>query len=276
MWFAALKRRIQCTRWNVRKIGHMHTILLIDDDSCARETHARLLAMSGMASETAATGRLGVAMARSLTFDLVLIDLRLPDISGIQVAEQMRSHGISCPLVVMTAFPDIQSSFRAGAAGAYGYIEGPVTSEELISLIRNALASVQNHSQQYSPPRTHDRLHEDARIAAVRTALDTDVSLPLATLAAQVNLSVSRLRHLFAATTGTSLSHYRHIQRMNAASLLLRETHLRVSEIAYRVGLEPASLDRAYRKYCGESPTEYRTRQQGDPYTPLTIGRDKK
>ena len=69
-------------------------ILIIDDDEGTRETYARALRSHGFEVSTVATGREGVASATTHTFDVVLVDLRLPDISGLDVVRTLSRYAI--------------------------------------------------------------------------------------------------------------------------------------------------------------------------------------
>jgi AraC family transcriptional regulator len=102
----------------------------------------------------------------------------------------------------------------------------------------------------------------DRRIAAVILWMEdyTGRSGQIAELASLVNLSASRLRHLFKQETGTTPTHYLKEIRLRKAELLLRTTFLSVKEIAGRVGLGSGShFVREFKKAYGVSPTIYRS-----------------
>ena len=102
----------------------------------------------------------------------------------------------------------------------------------------------------------------DRRIAAVIQWMEnhTGSSGQIEELAASVNLSASRLRHLFKQETGTTPTHYLRDLRLRKAELLLRTTFLSVKEIAGRVGLGSGShFVREFKKAYGVSPTIYRS-----------------
>ena len=103
----------------------------------------------------------------------------------------------------------------------------------------------------------------DARIVIVTVVLADSLrySLRRADLCRSVNLSSSRLQHLFKSETGKTLAQYRKDARMDEARLLLRTTLLSVKEIMHRVGIGSAShFAHDFRAACGLSPTQYRSR----------------
>jgi AraC family transcriptional regulator, arabinose operon regulatory protein len=101
----------------------------------------------------------------------------------------------------------------------------------------------------------------DRRIEVVISNMETNCSHPwvVAELANLVNLSASRLRHLFKQETGTTPAQYLKTVRLRKAGMLLRTTFMSVKEIAITVGLTTASyFVREFRKSYGMTPTEYR------------------
>jgi two-component system response regulator AtoC len=108
-------------------------ILIIDDDHEVRTSLQTVLDTLGYATQTAATGEEGLqAMARS-SFDLILCDLRLPGISGLDVLTQKSS---STPLILMTAYGNPDIATQAVHAGAFDYISKPINPDDLIFILR--------------------------------------------------------------------------------------------------------------------------------------------
>jgi AraC-like DNA-binding protein len=103
----------------------------------------------------------------------------------------------------------------------------------------------------------------DSRIRKVVQAIDGKPSQTIQDLSRLVNLSGSRLSHLFKAQTGWNLHSFLWNQRMDKAAALLRSTEMRVKEITDCVGYgQTPSFNRAFKKKFGSSPTSYRCRQQ--------------
>ena len=108
-------------------------ILIIDDDQEVRVSLQTVLDTLGYATQTAATGEDGLhAMGRS-SFDLILCDLRLPGISGLDVLKQKAS---SIPLILMTAYGNPDIATQAVHAGAFDYISKPINPDDLIFILR--------------------------------------------------------------------------------------------------------------------------------------------
>jgi transcriptional regulator GlxA family with amidase domain len=104
---------------------------------------------------------------------------------------------------------------------------------------------------------------DDFRIQQVLQAIESDPSTRISDLACRVNLSNSRLGHLFKGKTGLSLNTFLSNERLEKAADLLRCTEMRVKEITYRVGYrQEPSFNRAFRKRFDTSPASYRKEQR--------------
>ena len=101
----------------------------------------------------------------------------------------------------------------------------------------------------------------DSRIDVVIGLMKAKIAEPLSSeeLARAVNLSTSRLRHLFKSETGVALKQYQKSLRMQLAQTLLARTFLTVKEITIRVGMrDPGRFVRDFKVACGLTPTQYR------------------
>ena len=88
---------------------------------------------------SAETGRDGLDQARKHDFDLIMLDLRLPDIGGLDVLDSLIAQGCRCPIIIMTAYGEVKTAVRAMKAGAHDYITKPFDLEELKMLVEGAL-----------------------------------------------------------------------------------------------------------------------------------------
>ncbi len=117
-------------------------VLLIEDQRSVAQSLKRQLEGEGIRIDLAADGETGLAMARRRTYDVLLVDRRLPKMSGDQLLEQLRHGGDRTPVVVLTGYPDIDSAFRAGRLHAAEYLQkGTLTAAELAGSVRRAAAT---------------------------------------------------------------------------------------------------------------------------------------
>lgn len=248
----------------------MSRVLVVDDDPGTLETFNVVLRDAGFEVRAAATGEAALQVARCQAFELILLDLGLPDLTGTQVLRELRKALIETPVVIMTGFGSVPSAVEAMKLGAADYVEKPLIGDDLIRLVRSACAGSFGSMSRNRPhggiPTVVDRATIlDARIQDVIRIIEREFGAPvsLEDLAARVGLGASRLRHLFRETVGVSLARLRRERRLDAAAGLLIRTHNRVSEICYKVGFpNPVLFDKAFRRRFGLSPKEYRRRHQ--------------
>jgi len=113
-------------------------ILVIDDDLAVRDTMSRMLRGAGYTVDTAATGEEGVAAARGNSFDVILSDLRMPGISGLEVLQRLRDHRVDSAFIVMTGFGTVDTAVEAMKLGAVDFVQKPFLREELLMRVRSA------------------------------------------------------------------------------------------------------------------------------------------
>jgi DNA-binding NtrC family response regulator len=114
------------------------SILVVDDEPAQRDAIAGFLRKKGFTVETAGNGESGVAHVKAHHVDLVLTDFRMPDITGEEVLQSIRSINPAIPVVVITAYGSIESAVGIMKQGAFDYIQKPVDLEELLLIIERA------------------------------------------------------------------------------------------------------------------------------------------
>jgi two-component system response regulator HydG len=113
-------------------------ILVIDDDDAVRESLGRMLRSAGHTVETAETGEEGLAVARVKGYDVILSDMRMPGISGIDVLQRLREQHVDAAFIVMTGFGTIDSAVEAMKLGAVDFVQKPFFRDELLMRVRSA------------------------------------------------------------------------------------------------------------------------------------------
>lgn len=118
----------------------MITVLLVDDQRALRRSLALLLDANGFRTEQAASGEEALAKARTQTFDVIVTDMRMEGLSGIDLLRELRARGHTAPVVVITAYGSIESAVEAMRLGAFDYITKPFDEAEMVEKIRAAHA----------------------------------------------------------------------------------------------------------------------------------------
>ena len=114
------------------------TVLVIDDESGILETLEILLRNEGFAPHMALGGKAGLEKIESLSPDIVLTDVRMPQVGGVEILAAARSHDPDTPVILMTAQATLQSAMQAVNEGAYYYIQKPFRNDELLAILRRA------------------------------------------------------------------------------------------------------------------------------------------
>jgi DNA-binding response OmpR family regulator len=117
----------------------MQNILVIDDDDNLRDTIGLMLEREGFRPILAADGKAGYLEACNSRPDLILIDLRMPGLSGVDVCKKLRASGISTPLIVLSAIGDELDKVLLLEVGADDYVVKPFGARELLARIRAVL-----------------------------------------------------------------------------------------------------------------------------------------
>ncbi|HPW17347.1 MAG TPA: sigma-54 dependent transcriptional regulator [Candidatus Aminicenantes bacterium] len=116
----------------------MRSLLIVEDDPLVRKTLASQLAKKGFDIAVAETGEDGVRAFAEKSPDLVLLDVRLPDIDGLEVLRRIRERDRRAAILVMTAFDDMKTTVEAIKLGAFEYLVKPLNATELDLAIEKA------------------------------------------------------------------------------------------------------------------------------------------
>jgi DNA-binding NtrC family response regulator len=114
-------------------------ILIIDDEEVLQDILTVLIRKEGHTAITAGTGEEGLAVLEREEIDLILLDLMLPGMHGMEVLRQVRQRNADVVVVVITAFSSIESAIQAMREGAFHYIPKPFKNEEVLLTIRKGL-----------------------------------------------------------------------------------------------------------------------------------------
>ncbi|MCK4911149.1 MAG: sigma-54-dependent Fis family transcriptional regulator, partial [Thermodesulfovibrionales bacterium] len=115
------------------------TLLIVEDEETLRESLGRLFEKAGYVVETAGSAEEGFEKSAKSTFDVVVSDILLPGIDGIELMDRLKEAEPGQIFIVMTAYASLDTAVRALRAGAYDYIMKPVMHEEIKQVVQNSL-----------------------------------------------------------------------------------------------------------------------------------------
>jgi two-component system response regulator HydG len=114
------------------------SVLIVDDETGILESLGILLRNAGFATHTARGGRAGLEQLASLQPDIVLSDVRMPDVGGVEILAAARQQNPDTPVILMTAQATLQSAMQAVNEGAFYYIQKPFRNDELLAILKRA------------------------------------------------------------------------------------------------------------------------------------------
>jgi DNA-binding NtrC family response regulator len=116
----------------------MKKILVIDDEAIVRISCERALGQEGYEVTSAASGREGIDLLEKDTFGLVLLDLKMPDIDGVEVLNTINRKWPDTKVIMITGYSTVEIAVQALRLGAYNFIEKPFTPDTLVTAVREA------------------------------------------------------------------------------------------------------------------------------------------
>ncbi len=139
----------------------MKKVLIIEDESKISRFLQLELEHEGYTAEVAEEGRKGYSMAQCGKYDIIILDLMLPNLSGIEICRRLRAEGINTPIIMLTAKDDVSDKVTGLDVGANDYMTKPFAIEELLARMRVALKNT-------------DKVASSPIVKAGRLTLDRD------------------------------------------------------------------------------------------------------
>jgi two-component system cell cycle response regulator len=121
------------------EMGNKKSILIVDDDASMRRSLALILGRKGYDTETAETGREAMEEAQRRFFNVVLLDIKLPDVEGIELLAPLKSTHHDMAVIMITGHASTETAVRAMNTGASAYITKPLNMDEVLATVREAL-----------------------------------------------------------------------------------------------------------------------------------------
>ena len=153
------------------------TILVIDDEEIMREILEALLTREGYQVRLAANAAEGLELARTMPFDAAIVDMMMPGMDGISALDELKKIDDDLPVLMITAFASVENAIAAMKRGAFDYITKPFKNDEVLVVLRNALAqrrlvaenrALRQNLQAHAQPVRRDHRPQLADAAGVR------------------------------------------------------------------------------------------------------------
>jgi len=118
------------------------SILIVDDEESVRESLCSWFIEDGYTVDSAENAKQALSMVDSRNFDIILADIKMPGMDGLEMHRRIKSLNDSCIVIIMTAFASVDTAVQALKDGAYDYITKPFDPDDLSHLIRNASSQI--------------------------------------------------------------------------------------------------------------------------------------
>lgn len=119
----------------------MNKILVIDDETIVRTSCDRTLSPEGFDVRLASSGKEGLELLEKESFGLVLLDLKMPDMDGIEVLDKIRNDWPDTKVIMVTGYSTVETAVQALRFGAYNFIEKPFTPDTLLDAVNEVFES---------------------------------------------------------------------------------------------------------------------------------------
>jgi len=128
----------------------MKKILIIDDDTYICDLLVHFLSQKKYKTDGTYTGNTAINKLKTNTYDLVLCDYRLPDANGLEILKKIKEKNPDTPVIIMTAYGDVQMAVKLIKEGAFDYVTKPIQPEETLQLIKKATEKPKEESKSTS------------------------------------------------------------------------------------------------------------------------------
>jgi DNA-binding NtrC family response regulator len=146
-------------------------VLIVDDEPLIRETLSEYLGQEGFAVTACATGREAVERAGETSFEVILCDVQLPDVEGLELLDRLLRIGPSSSVLLITAYATVENAIQAFQRGAHDYLMKPLLLDEVLLKVRRLLAQRDLALENRWLRRELNREHEGQRIVGRSRAM---------------------------------------------------------------------------------------------------------
>lgn len=140
-------------------------VLVIDDERIVLDSITKIMTEENFEVDVTLSGREGIEWAISKKYDIVLTDLRMPDIGGMRVLRDIKRAKPAMPVVMITGFGSVKSAVQAMKLGAAEYLEKPFAPDDLVKVVQKAL-----HIAATTPPEDQSLIHKEEILKVLERA----------------------------------------------------------------------------------------------------------
>ena len=242
----------------------MLKVLIVEDEEMIRKGIVLTVdwaALDCVVVGEAANGLEGLEAARRLEPSLIITDLKMPQMDGIEMLRTLRAEGCNAYVIILTAYDNFSYAQSALRLGAVDYLLKPFHDGDLenaVNRLRSRLDSETQDPVTLGTPRKGDKSKYVLEAMAYISKHYNEPDISVGTVAQSLNISEGYLSHTFKKETDYTLLGYITRYRIHKAMELLKDCRVKVYEVAEQVGYRDiAYFSATFKKYTGISPSEY-------------------
>jgi YesN/AraC family two-component response regulator len=246
-----------------------NNILIVDDDESTCRSLKLILDKKGYASETALSGEKALEKIQKGSFNLVLLDIRLPDTEGHDLITPFIKLQPNILIIIITGYASMESAMWALNKNVFAYITKPLIMDELLIKIDEAIGKAKN--KKVVSAKTHSELKtikDETKVIKAHFKLYKAINyieenykkpkLSTEEIAFAVGMQYKSFSRIWKKTMNVSVSDFINNLKIEASKTMLRNTPMYISQIANKVGLTHKHFCRLFKSKVGISPNQYR------------------
>ena len=235
-------------------------IVIVEDEFRIRQGLSNLINKVDMGCRVigeAENGYEGIKMVRDLEPDIVITDIRMPKIDGLEMIEKIKEMGIECVFVVLSAYADFEYARTGIRLGVKEYLLKPATISDVKELLRKLTMEEEHKGEQGENNRMQEYSAATKEMVSVIEE-NYGMRLGLDSFADKFRLTPEYLSNLFAKETGMTFSNYLKKVRIEKAKELILTTDMKIYEVACSVGYpDQKYFSKVFKEYTGVSAKQY-------------------
>src|SRR5882724_5526217 len=143
--------------WSARHARTLNRVLIADDDGGIRGLLQKLVRLSGFDATVVTNGADALRELASDSFDLLLLDLQMPQVGGLQVLREVRNAGLKTAVVIISGTSDVSTAVEAMRLGAMDYIVKPFLPDHCVGVLRRCFETLRAEKHEFALPRAQWR-----------------------------------------------------------------------------------------------------------------------
>lgn len=251
-----------------RQQENLPQLLLVDDNPYILNLLRKML-VSKYNIVIAQNGQEGLSVAQDIVPELIVSDIMMPKMDGYEFCQRLKedmktSH---IPIILLSAKDTKEAQVKGISFGADAYIKKPFDYQEFLNIIESILLNRKKLRDRYLNLKLVQKKikkdHEDTFVLRIKSIIEENLSNPnleVTTLCNEMFISRTQLHHKLKYTTGISARRFIRKIRLERSRELLEQGDMKISSIAFEIGMDSKYFSRIFNKTYGESPSEYRKR----------------